>query len=246
VRRAGAQTLGCPPVRSDRGHGEPSCYNPRFRSVTRARPRLRGTTCCGSLAIRSVARPSRRCFPACAPAHARHNSKRGNNLSLRKRGRLRRPNPGPATASAAAAIRARSSPNAGPTKPHRWRAIPMHAAESPDDLCRQRKRPRSAAATTNASAACPVSAVAIGKTTQRSGASIGRGTLPSESLQDRAVPGTTTVNRAGSGRLVPPLTAQRNFACVYPTATAQGGEASRSGEMRAYHGTGLPPAVIAR
>jgi hypothetical protein len=154
--------------------------------------------------------------------------------------------PGPATASAAAAIRARSSPNAGPTKPHRWRAIPMHAAESPDDLCRQRKRPRSAAATTNASAACPVSAVAIGKTTQRSGASIGRGTLPSESLQDRAVPGTTTVNRAGSGRLVPPLTAQRNFACVYPTATAQGGEASRSGEMRAYHGTGLPPAVIAR
>ena len=92
MRRAGAQTLGCPPVRSDRGHGEPSCYNPRFRSVPRARPRLRGTTCCGSLAIRSVARPSRRCFPACAPAHARHNSKRGNNLSLRKRGRLRRPN----------------------------------------------------------------------------------------------------------------------------------------------------------
>ena len=60
---------------------------------------------------------------------------------------------------------------------------------------------------------------AVGKTTQRSGASIGRGTPPSESLQDRAVPGTTTVNRAGSGRLVPPLTAQRNFACVYPTAT---------------------------
>ena len=88
--------------------------------------------------------------------------------------------------------------------------------------------------------------VAVGKTTQRSGASIGRGTSPSESLQDRAVPGTTTVNRAGSGRLVPPLTAQRNFACVYPTATAQGGEASRSGERRAYHGTGLPPAVIAR
>ena len=48
------------------------------------------------------------------------------------------------------------------------------------------------------------------------------------------------------GRLVPPLTAQRNVACVYPTATAQGGEASRSGERRAYHGTGLPPAVIAR
>src|ERR1019366_4856551 len=91
-----------------------------------------------------------------------------------------------------------------------------------------------------------VGPVAVGKTTQRSGASIGRGTPPSESLQDRAVPGTTTVNRAGSGRPVPPLPAQRNFACVYPTATAQGGEASRSGERRAYHGTGLPPAVIAR
>jgi hypothetical protein len=43
--------------------------------------------------------------------------------------------------------------------------------------------------------------VAVGKAAQRSGASIGRGTPPSESLRDRAVPGTTTVNRAGRGGL---------------------------------------------